>query len=146
LRALISYELRGDALCPLCGAQGHGCSECASQYTRFFGKCNPCSGASVGMFAAGLFGYAVFYIGVTYLISGSLKSFPQLSICLSYAQMVGLAGSLQLEYPPMLQGLLKAVSFVNISPELLSPECAFGTEWGYASNWLLVIPATSVSG
>ena len=64
--------------------------------------------------------------GVTALISANIKSFPQVSICLAYAQMVGLAGSLQLSYPPMLEGMLKALTFVNVSPELLAPECAFG--------------------
>jgi hypothetical protein len=45
------------------GYQGHGCSQCADDHTRFFGRCNTCSGASVGMFVAGLLGYSAFYIG-----------------------------------------------------------------------------------
>lgn len=123
------------------GYKGHGCSQCAKDHTRFFGKCSKCSGTSVGMFVAGIVGYCTFYIAVTALISANLKSFPQISICLAYAQLVGLAGSLQLNYPPRLEGMLKVLTFVNVSPELLAPECVFGDTWSYASNWLLVMSA-----
>lgn len=49
--------------------------------------------------------------------------------------MVGLFGSYQLKWPANVESLLKSISFVNVAPELLRPECAWSGSWDYSSNW-----------
>jgi len=116
----------------------HGCSMCDTGFSRFFGRCSKCPDTNqVIAFLLGMVGYPAFFLVMTYSLCSSIKSHPDIAISFNYSQIAGMFGQYQMKWPTGIDLLLKRISFVNISPELIRPECSFPT-WDYSSNWTIV--------
>ncbi|KNC55380.1 uncharacterized protein AMSG_11037 [Thecamonas trahens ATCC 50062] len=140
--------------CPLAGAcsEGNGCRRgytgplcgaCASGYYLIGGVCRSCSAAS-GLVATSMvlavFGYAV---GSVWLNSRDAHAMTAAAgIAINTAQVVGLIGTLQLEWHPVARAVLDAVSLANVNLDLAAPGCGLGAHdaWMFKFGMTMALP------
>ena len=109
------------------GYEGALCARCQKGWYALQSKCFECrrgqSGLVLTAFVVGAFLLAAFLIVVN-KSQKKVYGMASLVIGLNSLQIAALYGDLDLDWPPVAQSLLSALTFFNLNVELTSPECS----------------------
>ena len=145
----------GDGRCAP-GYTGRLCAKCADDYYRLGDTCRKCSGSNVAIFLVLVLLVFAFVTGVICINLNDSKvyGYAALVVAINTLQLIGLYGTIRIEWHPVAQALMDAISIANLNLDLTSPECGLDVgdvwmfKWGMtmALPLLFMIPFSIVTG
>jgi hypothetical protein len=112
------------------GYEGYKCGDCSLQYYRSGSKCEKCGEMAILIFygcAAGLVVFLFLTFWVSYKPPLVLR-LASLRIGWSFIQITALYAQFDLNWPPEVRQVYKALSFVILDIQITSPECSLNSK------------------